>query len=138
IFAASQMQRAGITVAPRTWSTGTILYGASGLGYAVSIDSIDDARFHLQRLKDVGAVSVKSYQQPRRDQKQQVIAAGRELGIMVVPEGGAKFQYNMQMIIDGHTGIEHALPLAACYDDVVQLWSHSATGYTPTLGVAYG
>jgi len=55
-----------------------------------------------------------------------------------VPEGGAKFQYNMQMIVDGHTGIEHALPLAICYDDALQLWSQSATGYTPTLGVAYG
>jgi hypothetical protein len=44
----------------------------------------------------------------------------------------------MQMIVDGHTGIEHALPLAKCYDDVVQLWSHARTGYTSTLGVAYG
>ncbi|MGH9870012.1 MAG: amidohydrolase family protein [Candidatus Polarisedimenticolia bacterium] len=138
IFAASQMQRAGTILAPRTWSTGTILYGASGPGFAVSIDSLEDALFHVRRLADVGAVSVKSYQQPRRDQKQQVIEAGRQLGIMVVPEGGAKFQYNMQMIVDGHTGIEHALPLSVCYDDVMQLWSHSGTGYTPTLGVAYG
>jgi len=138
IFAASELQRAGAIVAPRIWSTGTILYGASLPGYTVQIESLDDALFHVRRLKDVGAVSVKSYQQPRRDQKQQVIEAGRQLGIMVVPEGGAKFQYNMQMIVDGHTGIEHALPLATCYDDVLQLWSHSATGYTPTLGVAYG
>jgi imidazolonepropionase-like amidohydrolase len=42
------------------------------------------------------------------------------------------------MIVDGHTGIEHAIPLARIYDDVVQLWSHSKTGYTPTLIVAYG
>ncbi|HKY32396.1 MAG TPA: amidohydrolase family protein [Candidatus Polarisedimenticolia bacterium] len=138
IFAASQMQRTGRILAPRTWSTGTILYGASGPGYAASIESLDDALFHVRRLKDVGAVSVKSYQQPRRDQKQQVIEAGRQLGVMVVPEGGAKFQHNMQMIVDGHTGIEHALPLAELYDDVVQLWSRSGTGYTPTLGVAYG
>jgi imidazolonepropionase-like amidohydrolase len=138
IFAASELQRAGRIVAPRIYSTGTILYGAAGPGFAVSIDSLDDALFHLRRLKDVGAVSVKSYQQPRRDQKQQVIEAGRQLGIMVVPEGGAKYQYNMQMIVDGHTGIEHALPLAHCYDDVLQLWSQSKTGYTPTLGVAYG
>jgi len=138
IFAASELQRAGRIVGPRIFSTGTILYGASGPGYAVSIDSIDDALFHLRRLKDVGAISVKSYQQPRRDQKQQIIEAGRQLGVMVVPEGGAKFQHNMQMIVDGHTGIEHALSLATGYDDVVQLWSRSGTGYTPTLGVAYG
>jgi hypothetical protein len=44
----------------------------------------------------------------------------------------------MNMIVDGHTGIEHSLPLARCYGDVLQLWSQTAVGYTPTLGVAYG
>ena len=89
-------------------------------------------------MKEVGAISVKSYQQPRRDQRQQIIEAARQLGIMVVPEGGAKFQHNMTEIVDGHTGIEHAIPLASGYEDVKQLWSRSATGYTPTFVVAYG
>jgi imidazolonepropionase-like amidohydrolase len=138
IFAAAELQRAGAIVAPRIYSTGTILYGAHVPGLTARIDSLDDAKFHVQRLKDVGAISVKSYQQPRRDQRQQVVAAGRELGIMVVPEGGAKFEHNMNEIVDGHTGIEHALSIARGYDDVVQLWSGSDTGYTPTFGVAYG
>jgi Tol biopolymer transport system component/imidazolonepropionase-like amidohydrolase len=138
IFAASEMQRKGITVSPRIYSTGTILYGAKAPGYTANIDSLEDAKFHLQRLKDLGAISVKSYNQPRRDQKQQVIQAGRELGIMVVPEGGAKFYHNIAMVVDGHTGVEHALPIANVYDDVVQLWSQTGVGYTPTFGVAYG
>jgi len=57
---------------------------------------------------------------------------------MVVPEGGAKFQSNMNQIVDGHTGIEHAIPLARGYDDVSQLWSQTESGYSPTFGVAYG
>jgi len=138
IFAAAQMQRTGVLVAPRTFSTGTILYGAQAPVYTAAIANYDDALFHVRRLKEAGAISVKSYQQPRRDQRQQVITAGQELGMMVVPEGGAKFENNMNMIVDGHTGIEHALPIATGYSDVVQLWSQSATGYTPTLGVAYG
>ena len=138
IFAAAELQRAGKLVAPRIFSTGTILYGAHVPGYTASIDSYDDALFHVRRLKDVGAISVKSYQQPRREQRQQVIAAAEELGIMVVPEGGAKFQHNMNEIVDGHTGIEHAIPLARGYDDVVQLWSQTGAGYTPTFVVAYG
>jgi Tol biopolymer transport system component/imidazolonepropionase-like amidohydrolase len=138
IFAAAEMQRSGVLVGPRVYSTGTILYGAHVPGYKAKIGSLDDAKFHVQRLKDVGAISVKSYQQPRRDQRQQVIAAARELGIMVVPEGGAKFQHNMNEIVDGHTGIEHALSLAHVYDDVLQLWSQTEVGYTPTFGVAYG
>jgi hypothetical protein len=42
------------------------------------------------------------------------------------------------MIVDGHTGIEHALPVAVGYADVVALWSGTGVGYTPTLGVGYG
>ena len=138
IFAAAELQRTGRMVAPRVFSTGTILYGAHQPGFTAEIDDLDDAKFHVERLKDVGAISVKSYQQPRRDQRQQVIAAGRELGMMVVPEGGAKFQHNLTEIVDGHTGIEHSLPLVRAYEDVKQLWSQTETGYTPTLVVAYG
>lgn len=138
IFAAAELQRSGGIVGPRIFSTGTILYGAYAPGYRAAINNYDDALFHVRRLKDVGAISVKSYQQPRRSQRQQVIAAGSELGIMVVPEGGAKFQHNMSEIVDGHTGIEHALPIMRGYEDLKQLWSQSETGYTPTLGVAYG
>ena len=138
IFASAELQRAGEHVAPRIFSTGTILYGAHLPGVTASIEDYEDALFHVQRLKDVGAVSVKSYQQPRRDQKQQVIAAGRELGVMVVPEGGMKFQHNMAMIVDGHTGIEHSMPIKDVYDDVYQLWEQSDTGYSPTFVVSFG
>jgi Tol biopolymer transport system component/imidazolonepropionase-like amidohydrolase len=137
IFAASEMTKAGRIVAPRTFSTGTILYGATG-SYRAEINSQDDALFHLKRMKAVGAFSVKSYNQPRRDQRQQVIAAARELKMMVVPEGGSTFMHNMTMIVDGHTGIEHTLPVQTAYDDVMDLWRNTGVGYTPTLSVAYG
>ncbi|CAH9052301.1 Tol-Pal system protein TolB [Pseudoalteromonas holothuriae] len=138
IFAASEMQKAGKIVGPRIFSTGTILYGANVPGYTAHIDSLDDAKFHIERLQKVGAFSVKSYNQPRREQRQQVVEAARELGIMVVPEGGSLLQHNLTMVVDGHTGVEHSLPVANIYDDVKQLWSQSEVGYTPTLGVAYG
>jgi imidazolonepropionase-like amidohydrolase len=86
----------------------------------------------------VGAISVKSYNQPRREQRQQVIQAGRELGMMVVPEGGSLLEHNLTMVADGHTGVEHAVPAARLYDDVLQFWGASDVGYTPTLVVAYG
>ena len=137
IFAASEMTRAGVIVAPRTFSTGTILYGATGANKA-EIDSLEDALFHLRRMQAVGAFSVKSYNQPRRDQRQQVIAAARQLGMMVVPEGGSTLSHNLTMIVDGHTGIEHTLSVQTAYDDVFDLWRNTGVGYTPTLSVAYG
>ncbi|MDT0593355.1 amidohydrolase family protein [Glaciecola petra] len=138
IMAAAELQRAGMRVAPRTYSTGTILYGAEALGYKSIINDYDDAYFHVQRLQDMGAISVKSYNQPRRDQRQQVLVAADKLGMMVVPEGGGKLQQNISMLVDGHTGLEHSIPIARGYDDLTQLWQATEFGYTPTFGVAYG
>ncbi len=138
VFSMSELAKAGMTVAPRIQSVGRILYAGNLPGYKANIGNLEDAKFHIQRLKDSGAISVKSYNHPRRDTRQQVIAAARELNMMVVPEGGAKFQHNMNMIVDGHTGVEHALPIEDVYSDVKQFWSQSQVGYTPTFVVAYG
>jgi hypothetical protein len=122
---------------PRLFSTGTILYGADG-AFKTVINNIDDARSAIRRTKAYGAFSVKSYNQPRRDQRQQIIQAARELDVEVVPEGGSSFFMNLSMIMDGHTGIEHNIPVAPVYKDVVTLWSNSKSGYTPTLIVNFG
>jgi len=137
IFAASELTKAGLITGPRTFSTGKILYGATG-SFKADIQSLEDAEFHLRRMQAAGAFSVKSYNQPRRDQRQQVVAAARKLKMMVVPEGGSTFMHNMTMIVDGHTGIEHTLPVQTAYNDVMDLWRSTEVGYTPTLCVAYG
>lgn len=137
VFSQSEMVKAGVMVGPRIFSTGTILYGADG-DFKAEIKSLDDAKSHIRRTKAFGAFSVKSYNQPRRDQRQQVITAAKELGIMVVPEGGSTFFYNLTHILDGHTGVEHNLPIVPLYNDVIQLWAASKTQYTPTLVVNYG
>jgi imidazolonepropionase-like amidohydrolase len=137
IFAASEYQKAGKILGPRIFSTGTILYGAT-TPFTVEINSLDDALSHLRRLQASGAWSVKSYNQPRREQRQMIIEAARQLGMEVVPEGGSLFEMNMTMIADGHTTIEHSLPVANIYDDVLQYWRGSGTAYTPTMVVTYG
>jgi imidazolonepropionase-like amidohydrolase/Tol biopolymer transport system component len=137
VFSQSEMLKAGRMVGPRVYSTGSILYGADG-DFKVVINNMDDARSNLRRMKAVGAFSVKSYNQPRREQRQQIIEAARELGMEVVPEGGSTFFTNMTMILDGHTGIEHNIPVWPVYKDVTSLWNASKTGYTPTLIVSYG
>jgi imidazolonepropionase-like amidohydrolase len=137
VFAQSELVKTGQMVGPRVFSTGTILYGADGDFKAV-INNIDDARSAIRRTKAFGAFSVKSYNQPRREQNQQIIQAARELGMEVVPEGGSFFYHNLAMILDGHTTIEHNLPIAVLHDDVIKLWQQSKTAYTPTLIVTYG
>ncbi len=137
VFSQAEMLKAGRMVGPRVYSTGTILYGADG-DFKTVINNLEDARSALRRMKAVGAFSVKSYNQPRRDQRQQIIQAARELEMEVVPEGGSTFVHNMTHIVDGHTSIEHNVPPAPLYKDVKTLWNKSTTSYTPTLIVSYG
>ncbi|RAU84456.1 amidohydrolase family protein [Pontibacter arcticus] len=137
VFSQSEAVKSGAMIGPRIYSTGTILYGADG-NFKAEINSLDDARSHLRRIKAAGGFSVKSYNQPRREQRQQVIQAARELDMTVVPEGGSTFFHNMTMILDGHSGIEHNIPVAPLYKDVLEVWKASETGYTPTLIVNYG
>ncbi|MEM9836516.1 MAG: amidohydrolase family protein [Bacteroidota bacterium] len=137
IFSHSEMIKTGAMIGPRLYSTGTILYGADGDFKAV-INSLDDARSAIRRTKAYGAFSVKSYNQPRRDQRQQVIQAAKEMNILVVPEGGSFFYHNMSMLADGHTGIEHNIPIAPLQKDVINFWGATEAHNTPTLIVNYG
>ncbi len=136
-FSNAEMLKSGRMVGPRLFSTGTILYGADG-DFKAPIGSLDDARSALRRTKAWGAISVKSYNQPRREQRQQVIAAAKELGMLVVPEGGSFFYHNLNQVADGHTGVEHNIPVANLYDDVIQYWKRTRAHNTPTLIVCYG
>ncbi len=136
-FAAAEYARAGLILSPRIFSTGEIVYGAKSTGWA-PIDSLDDALSHIRRLKAQGAISIKNYNQPRRDQRQQVIEASRQEGIMTVAEGGSLYHFDMSLIADGTTGIEHNVPTLVMYDDVTQFWRQSGSAYTPTLVVTYG
>jgi imidazolonepropionase-like amidohydrolase/Tol biopolymer transport system component len=136
-FAQSEMVKAGVLTGPRIFSTGTILYGADG-DFKAEINNLEDAKSALRRTKAYGAFSVKSYNQPRREQRQQVIEAARQLGIRVVPEGGSFFYHNLSMVADGHTSVEHNLPVAPLYKDVIDFWSNTKTSNTPTLIVNYG
>jgi len=138
IFAAAEMQRAGLILAPRIFSTGEIVYGAKAADVYAQIDSLDDALAHVRRLKAQGARSVKNYNQPRREQRQQVVEAARREGMQVVAEGGSLFGMDMNLIADGNSTLEHNVPLSIFYDDVVQFFSQSKTNYTPTLVVSYG
>lgn len=137
VFSNIELIRAGMKLGPRLFSTGTILYGAETPFKAV-VEDLEDAEAHIRRMKAVGAFSVKSYNQRRRNARQWIIQAARDQEMMVVPEGGSLLFNNITMVHDGHTGVEHSLPVPNVYDDVARLFGESTTGYTPTLIVGYG
>jgi imidazolonepropionase-like amidohydrolase len=58
--------------------------------------------------------------------------------MLVVEEGGSTFNHNMTMMVDGVTSIEHNIPVAPLYADVINLWKETDVRNTPTLVVSYG
>ncbi|MCL4674156.1 MAG: amidohydrolase family protein, partial [Sphingomonadaceae bacterium] len=138
IFAAAERQRAGMLLSPRIFSTGEIIYGAKSPGVYARIDSYEDALAHVRRIKAQGGISVKNYNQPRREQRQQVVAAARAENMLVVAEGGSLFGMDINLIADGNSTVEHNIPVDVMYEDVLQFFSQSKTNYTPTLVVTYG
>ncbi|HEV7693723.1 MAG TPA: hypothetical protein VGO52_23005, partial [Hyphomonadaceae bacterium] len=138
IFVAEEMQRAGLIQGPRIFSTGEIVYGARSPGTLNDIKSLDDALAHIRRLKAQGAAGIKNYNQPRRNQRQQVVAAALAENMNVVAEGASLFAQDITIIQDGNTALEHNIPQLKLYEDVISFFAQTKVAYTPTLVVTYG
>lgn len=139
-YEATEMTLAGELVGPRWLSTGFVIYGRSGKPDRVfdPITSLEDARNIVRRKQAIGGHILKSYKLPTRQQKQFLLQAAAEGGLMVDAEGAGHFYDNVSMILDGHTNLEHNLPVATYYDDLLQLFKNSAMSSTPTLIVTFG
>jgi imidazolonepropionase-like amidohydrolase len=123
---------------PRIFSTGEIIYGAKAADVYARIDSYEDALAHVRRIKAQGGISVKNYNQPRREQRQMVVRAAAAENMLVVAEGGSLFGMDMNLVADGNSTVEHNVPVDVFYDDVLQFFGQSQSNYTPTLVVTYG
>jgi imidazolonepropionase-like amidohydrolase len=137
IFTLAEMVETGRIVGPRILSTGDIIWGWNA-PFSSPVKSLDDARQKVRRLKALGATLVKQYMQRRREQRQWVVQAAREERMVVTPEGGGDTFFDLTMVMDGHSGLEHAIPTAPLYQDVVSLIAAAGTDYVPTLIVGYG
>ena len=82
--------------------------------------------------------NIKAYISGNRKQRQYVIQAAKELGMMPTTEGGLDLRLDLTHMADGFWGTEHALPILPLYRDVVQFLARSGSTYTPTLLVLYG
>jgi CubicO group peptidase (beta-lactamase class C family)/Tol biopolymer transport system component len=133
IFALADLADAGEMPSPRVFSTGP------GVFEGANLRSLEDARTVLRRYKERYETHlIKSYLVGTRQQRQWMVEACRELGLMPTTEGGSDSKMNLTHAIDGFSGNEHALPDTPLYRDAVQLLARSGIAYTPTLLVAFG
>lgn len=133
IFPVAEMIRAGLLPGPRTYSTGPPLYAGDSFRQN-EITSLQLAEQNINRLLSWGAVSLKQYMQPRRDQRQWISEVARQKGLTVTAEGG-DLEYNLSMIMDGQTGWEHPMDYLPTYNDVARFFGAAQAVYSVTFGV---
>ncbi len=134
IFPSAELIESGEMIGPRTFSTGDPLYKGDAARNN-DLSSYAATEHDIAKLQSWGAVSMKQYLQPRRDQRQWVSDVARKRGLMVTAEGGDLF-YNLGMIMDGQTGWEHPLSYVPLYSDVTKFFGLAHATYSPTLVVA--
>lgn len=132
MFAYQDLVDAGILVGSRVPSTGTAMFSFNRLA------GVDEARALLTRYRDhYRTRNVKQYLIGNRQQRQWLIQAAFELGMMPTTEGSLSLKLDLTQIMDGYSGSEHALP-TPLYNDVIQFVARSGTSYDATLQIKNG
>jgi Tol biopolymer transport system component len=123
----------GEVVGPRIYTTGP------GVFIGENIKDLEQARTILKKYATYyDTKTLKMYMTGNRQQRQWVIMAAKELGLMPTTEGGLDFKLNITHGIDGYPGIEHTLPITPKYNDVFEWYKGTQVTNSPTLIVEYG
>jgi hypothetical protein len=123
----------GAMVGPRVYTTGPGVFAGE------PVKDLDHARQIMSRYaKYYDTKTLKMYMSGNRQQRQWLIMAAKELGIMPTTEGGLDQKLNMTHGIDGYPGIEHTIPITPKYADVFEWYKATQVYNSPTLIVEYG
>jgi Tol biopolymer transport system component len=132
MFAYQDMIDAGLATGARVPSTGTALFSYNRLA------SLDEARSLLSRYRDhYRTHNLKEYLIGNRRQREWLIQAAAEMGMMPTTEGSLSLKLDLSQIMDGYAGNEHSLATPV-YRDVVELVARSQTSYDATLQIKNG
>lgn len=130
VFPQAEMIDAGLAIGPRTYSTGDPLYRGDGARNN-NLTSYKVAEDNITRLASYGAITLKQYLQPRREQHQWIVDIARKQGLNVTAEGDS-LEYDLGMTMDGQTGFEHPLSYAPLYSDATKFFGMAHMFYSPT------
>ncbi|HEV8329907.1 MAG TPA: amidohydrolase family protein [Steroidobacteraceae bacterium] len=130
MFAYQDLLDAGMVVGSRVPTTGMAMFSFNRLA------SLQEAQALLTRYRDYYRTrNVKQYIIGNRRQRQWLVQAAAQLGVMPTTEGSLALKLDLTQVLDGYSGSEHALP-APLYRDVVELVARSGTSYDCTLQIA--
>lgn len=131
-FAYRDFQQTGESIGQRAFMVGRGVFGNH------DFDSYDAAHAYLRRYTEhYHTQNIKAYVSGNRKQRQWIVLASQELGLMPTTEGAGDQKLDLTHAIDGMHGNEHNLPDFPIFDDVAELYARTKTAYTPTLIVQY-
>ncbi len=132
-FAYQDLVETGQAIGQRAFMTGPGVFSAN------DFRSYEATLAYLKRYTEhYRTPNIKSYMVGNRQQRQWVVKASQELGLIPTTEGGRDLKLDLTHAIDGFWGNEHTLPVTPLFNDVAQLFAQTQTAYTPTLLVQYG
>ncbi|MBW3534008.1 MAG: amidohydrolase family protein [Gemmatimonadetes bacterium] len=132
-FAYQDLVDIGRSIGQRAFMTGPGVFSTN------DFQSYEETEAYLRRYQEhYRTPNIKSYMVGTRQQRQWVVRAAKELGLMPTTEGGSDLTLDLTHAIDGFHGNEHNIPIVPLFEDVVQLYARTRTAYTPTLVVNYG
>jgi len=133
MFAYQDLVDSGDIIGLRAFSTGPGVFSDN------NFQSMEEVKGVLTKYKKYyGTPNIKSYIVGDRKQRQFMVQASKELGMMPTTEGGLDLKLDLTHVIDGFHGNEHTLPITPLYKDVLQIFAQSGISETPTLIVNYG
>ncbi|MBM4186799.1 MAG: amidohydrolase family protein [Gemmatimonadetes bacterium] len=133
-WSVGEMVEAGALVGPRTLSTGVPLT-CSDFDDLREIEVFEDARQHLVRAADRGALSIKDYKQCTRTQRQMLAQAARDRAVTITSEG-ADLNYLLGLAMSGSTGWEHPIQQHPIYGDVARFLGAAQMHYSAQLFIS--
>jgi hypothetical protein len=132
-FAYQDLVDTGDIIGLRAYSTGPGVFSDN------NFQSEQEVKGVLTKYRDYyGTHNIKSYIVGNRKQRQFMVQASKELGMMPTTEGALDLKLDLTHVIDGFHGNEHTLPITPLYNDVLQVFAKSGVAETPTLIVNYG
>ena len=105
-FAYQDLGETGQSLGQRAFMTGPGVFSTNNFqSYAATLS-------YLRRYKEhYRTPNIKSYMVGNRQQRQWVVMASKELGLMPTTEGGRNLKLDLSHAIDGFHGNEHTLPV---------------------------
>lgn len=98
----------------------------------------EQVRAVLTRYRDSYRLSnIKQYRAGNRRVRQWIAEVANEIGLMPTTEGALSYKLGITQILDGYSGLEHALPPPVLHRDVTKLFAMSGTSSVLTLMISH-